>query len=195
VHTTDHFVRVQEPKCVRVSLRKNFKAEQPFLLEPAMPSAIQFIAPDPQKFHGFRFGIGARSCVHDVSVEDSDNLSIGKWMGLVSVRREVYDVQVSPWVEAVLTGPDVIARIIDSQDFMAIDAVVLYCQLEPFRGSELVAISEPLGVRKTAQQVLLKLWKEVLVSAGRQRTIQLIIMDIPWLSEKSHSALIGVELV
>jgi hypothetical protein len=54
---------------------------------------------------------------------------------------------------------------------MAIDAVILYRQLEPFPSSELVAISGPLGVRKTAQQVLLKLRKEVLVPAGRQRTI------------------------
>jgi hypothetical protein len=92
-------------------------------------------------------------------------------MGLVSVWREVHNVRVSPWVEAVLTGPDVIARIIDSQDFMAIDAVILYRQLEPFPSSELVAISGPLGVRKTAQQVLLKLRKEVLVPAGCQRTI------------------------
>jgi hypothetical protein len=186
VRATDHFIRVQEPKCVWVSLRKKFKAEQPFLLEPATPSAIQFIAPDPQKFHGFRFGIGARSCVHDVSMEDSDNLGVGKWMGLVSVRREVYDVRVSTWVEAVLTGPDVIARIIDSQDFMAIDTVILYCQLEPFPSSELVAISGPLGVRKTAQQVLLKLWKEVLALAGCQCTIQLIIMDIPWSQDHQH---------
>jgi hypothetical protein len=92
----------------------------------------------------------------------------------------------APWVEAVLTGLEIIARIIDSQDFMVIDAVVLYCQLEPFCSSELVAISGPLGVGNTAQQVLLKLRKEVLVPASRQRTIQLIIMDIPWSQDHWH---------
>jgi hypothetical protein len=134
---------------------------QSLLLESCAECAIHPITTHPKKLKCLELCIDSLGSIDNVGMEDPNYLGVTKRMG-VALGCQVHHIGMSPRIQAILTEPYVVCCVIDPQNFVCVYAVILDRQPIALAARELVPVTCPPWVRKSAQKVLLQFRYKIL---------------------------------
>jgi len=166
MYTSDDILRIKKPECaIWVVVFEETDLMETFCSPPRFEAQVSAKPPHPEDVDLLRLGVTLSwVIVAHKDMEDSDYSCIPVWMWipLFILVREHHDVCMRAGIDGVLVTTAIVRRVVDTQSFVVVDAIVDKAKLLSLGSCKILVIYTLCIWRYVKKNVVLESWDKLL---------------------------------